>query len=60
MKLLVQGGSIEEMKKLRDSKKEQVERDRKTTAEVDLKADKEIRRKAGGSDPMGQTGPVTA
>ena len=58
--LLVQGGSIEEMKKLRDSKREQVERDRKVTAEVDLKAEKEIRRKAGGSDPMGQPGPVTA
>ncbi len=60
--LLVQGGSLEDMKKLRESKKEQVERDRSQVREAQEKFDKEARAKkaASGSDPVGQTGPVTA
>ncbi|MGE4130196.1 MAG: ATP-dependent zinc metalloprotease FtsH [Bdellovibrionales bacterium] len=58
--LLVQGGTIEEVKKLRESKKEQVERERKQVADSQEKAEKEVRKKASGTDPVGQTGPVTA
>ncbi len=58
--LLVQGGTLEDLKKLRESKKEQLERDRKQVAESQEKAEKEVRKKASGSDPVGQPGPVTA
>ncbi|MBX3021319.1 MAG: ATP-dependent zinc metalloprotease FtsH [Bdellovibrionales bacterium] len=65
--LLVQGGSLEELKKLRDTKKEQVERDRKQVAEAQEKLDraaaaakKAQQGSGGGSDPVGQSGPVTA
>jgi cell division protease FtsH len=63
--LLVQGGSLEEMKKLRDTKKEQVERDRKQVAESMEKSERQAaaaaaKKKAGGTDPVGQGGPVTA
>jgi hypothetical protein len=60
--LMVQGGSLEEMKKLRDTKKEQIERDRKKVAEAQAEkpAAATPAKKAGGSDPMGQPGPVTA
>lgn len=61
--LLVQGGSLTEFKKLRETKKEQLERDRKVVAEQNEKlekAEREVKKKAGGSDPMGQPGPVTA
>ncbi len=58
--LLVAGGDLEKMKAMRESKKEQIIRDRKSVAESNEKADREIRKKAGGSDPVGQGGPVTA
>lgn len=60
--LLVQGGSLEDLKKLRENKKEQLERDRTQVREAQEKHDKEVRAKkaAGGTDPMGQPGPVTA
>jgi len=60
--LLTQGGSLEDLKKLRDNKKEQLERDRTQVREAQEKQDKEARekKKASGSDPMGQPGPVTA
>jgi cell division protease FtsH len=60
--LLVQGGSLAELKALRETKKEQIERDRKTVAENNEKAEKEkeVRRKASGGDPVGNAGPVTA
>lgn len=62
--LLVGGGSLEEFKKIRDTKKEQLERDRKAVSDESKKAAKESEaeaaKKAGGSDPMGQPGPVTA
>ncbi|MGE0526746.1 MAG: ATP-dependent zinc metalloprotease FtsH [Bdellovibrionales bacterium] len=58
--LLVNGGSLEELKKLRETKKEQLERDRKQVQESE-RVEKEVRKKApGGSDPVGQPGPVTA
>ncbi len=58
--LMVQGGSLEELKTLRSSKREQVERDRKQVAERQEKADKEMakNKKAGGTDPVGQPGPI--
>lgn len=57
--LMVQGGKLEEMKALRESKKEQIERDRKQVAEKQEKFDREeAKKKVSGSDPMGQTGPV--
>lgn len=57
--LLVQGGSLEELKTLRESKKEQIETNRKTVAEGNERLDRESRKKA--NDPVGQTGgPVTA
>lgn len=58
--LLVQGGSLEEFKKLRESKIEQVESNRKVVREASEKVEREARKRAGGSDPMGQPGPVTA
>lgn len=56
--LLVQGGSLEELKKLRDNKREQIERDRKIVAEKQEKADSQVKKKASGGDPVGQPGPV--
>jgi cell division protease FtsH len=58
--LLVQGGTLEELKGLRESKKEQLERDRKQVAEKQEKTDKDkaVSKKAGGTDPVGQPGPV--
>ena len=58
--LLVQGGSLEDMKKLRGTKKENLERERKAVQESQEKAEKEVRKKASGNDPVGQPGPVTA
>lgn len=58
--LLVQGGSLVEMKTLRDSKKEQIDRDRAQVRESFDKAEKEGRKKSTGSDPVGNSGPVTA
>jgi hypothetical protein len=60
--LLVQGGSLEAVKKLRENKREQIEKDRVQVREAQEKFDKEAaaRKKASGSDPMGQPGPVTA
>ncbi len=60
--LMVQGGSLEAMKSMRDTKKEQIESNRKTVHEASEKAEKETRAKkaSGGSDPVGQSGPVTA
>lgn len=59
--LLVQGGKLEELKTLRETKKETIERERKVVAERQEKADKaerEAAKKKVGSDPMGQSGPV--
>lgn len=60
--LLVAKGSLEEVKKLRETKKEQLERDRKQLAEAQEKSDRasSVSKKAGGTDPVGQPGPVTA
>ena len=60
--LLVQGGSLEELKKMRESRQERVARDRQQGQEASdkEKALAEERKKAGGSDPIGQPGPVTA
>jgi cell division protease FtsH len=59
--LLTQGGSLDDFKKLRENKKEQLERDRTVVREAQEKFDKEAaRKKSSGSDPMGQPGPVTA
>lgn len=58
--LLVQGGKLDELKTLRDTKKETIERERKVVAERQEKADraeKEAKKKVG-TDPMGQSGPV--
>ncbi len=59
---LVSGGSLEEFKKMREAKKEQIERDRKAVSEDSRVRQKEIdaQKKPSGSDPMGQPGPVTA
>ncbi len=59
--LMVQGGTLEELLKLRDTKKEQMERDRKSVRESSEKMDKaeaSSRKKAGGSDPVGQPAPA--
>ena len=59
----MQGGSLEEFKNLRENKKIQVERDRKQVAEEQEKLDRAAAaasKKPGGSDPVGQPGPVTA
>jgi len=60
--LIVQGGDLEKMKALRESKKEQIARDRKSVAESNERAELDSRKKSGsgGNDPMGQPGPVTA
>jgi cell division protease FtsH len=53
--LLVQGGSLEEFKKLRETKKEQIERDRKQVREAsekDAKAEKAAKKATGGGDPV--------
>ncbi len=54
--LLVQGGSLEEFKKLRETKKEQIERDRKQVRDAGEKADKAQaaadKKKATGGDPV--------
>jgi cell division protease FtsH len=56
--LLVQGGSLEELVKLRDSKKEQVERERKSVREANEKVEASARKKSGGNDPVGQPAPA--
>jgi hypothetical protein len=59
--LMVQGGSLEEVKKLHDSKKEAIESNRKQVRESSERAEKlekENRKKAGGNDPMGQPAPA--
>jgi cell division protease FtsH len=56
--LLVQGGSLEELVKLRDSKKEQVERERKSVREANEKVEASARKKTGGNDPVGQPAPA--
>ena len=49
---------VEELVKLRDSKKEQVERERKSVREANEKVEASARKKAGGNDPVGQTAPA--
>jgi cell division protease FtsH len=56
--LLAQGGSLEELVKLRDSKKEQVERERKSVREANEKVEASARKKTGGNDPVGQPAPA--
>jgi cell division protease FtsH len=56
--LLAQGGSLEELVKLRDSKKEQVERERKSVREANEKVEASARKKSGGNDPVGQPAPA--
>jgi cell division protease FtsH len=59
--LLVQGGSLEDLKKLRENRLERAERDRKQGREASQETEKaDVRKKASGSDPVGQPGPVTA
>jgi cell division protease FtsH len=58
VKMLVDGSSMDELRKFRGIKKEQLEKDRKLAAELpDRTTDK---KKTDGSDPMGNPGPVTA
>ncbi len=59
--LMVQGGSLEEVKKLHDSKKEAIESNRKQVRESSERAEKDAkdRKKAGGgNDPVGQPAPA--
>jgi cell division protease FtsH len=64
--LLVRGGTLEELKRLRGEKQEQVEKERARAALEQEESDKqkkkhtEIDAKKSGSDPMGNPGPVTA
>jgi hypothetical protein len=44
--------------KLRDSKKEQVERERKSVREANEKVEASARKKTGGNDPVGQPAPA--
>jgi len=57
--LLVKGGSLEEIGKLRGTKKEQIERDRRLVVEAAERPDG-AKTPSGGTDPMGNPGPVTA
>jgi hypothetical protein len=50
--LLVEGGSLEEFKKLRETKREQIERDRKQVREASEKTDKAAKKATGGGDPV--------
>lgn len=56
--LMVQGGTLDQLKGLRESKREQIERDRKVVAEKQEKADREVKSKKTSNDPVGQSGPV--
>ena len=63
--LLVQGGSLEQMKTMRDQKVAAVESDRRANADTAAREDaaavaREGKPSTGGSDPMGQPGPATA
>ena len=64
--LLVKGGSLDELKKLRGEKQERVEKERAQAAieheenEKKKKAAEEEAKKNDGSDPIGNSGPVTA
>ena len=62
VKMLVDGSSIEGIRKYRGIRKEQIEKERKLAAEQNERADKLDRekKKTEGSDPMGSPGPVTA
>ncbi|NQZ01079.1 MAG: ATP-dependent metallopeptidase FtsH/Yme1/Tma family protein [Bdellovibrionales bacterium] len=62
-KLLTDGGSLEDLKKLRESKQAQVAKDREQAAveaKEQQKKQQEEAKKSEGSDPMGSPGPVTA
>ena len=62
VKMLVEGANLEELRKYRGIRKEQIEKDRKLAAEQNERAseaDKE-KKKSDGSDPVGSPGPVTA
>lgn len=58
--LLVQGGSLEEVKKLHESKREAIESSRKQVRESSERAEKEAKagKKAGGTDPVGTPAPA--
>lgn len=62
VKMLVEGSSLEELRKYRGIRKEQIEKDRKLAAEQNERAEKleKEKKKTEGSDPMGSPGPVTA
>ena len=62
VKMLVDGSNMEELRKYRGIRKEQIEKDRKLAAEQNERADKaeKEKKKSEGSDPMGSPGPVTA
>lgn len=62
VKMLVDGSSMEELRKYRGIRKEQIEKDRKLAAEQNERAEKleKEKKKTEGSDPMGSPGPVTA
>jgi cell division protease FtsH len=62
---ILQGATLDEIKKLRDSRQELIEKDRKLATEQAekerrAKAQEDERKAGGGRDPVGQPGPVTA
>lgn len=63
VKLLVEGASMDDVRKYRGIRKEQIEKDRKVAAEQNERAERlehEKKKSDGGSDPIGNSGPVTA
>ena len=61
--LLVQGGTLEQMKAMREQKIESIARDRKLTADADAALpmpSRDVKKVSGGGDPVGQPGPATA
>jgi cell division protease FtsH len=63
VKMLTEGASLEEVRKYRGVRKEQIDKDRALAAEQQERADKIEREKKpteGNGGPIGNTGPVTA
>jgi cell division protease FtsH len=62
VRMMVEGASLDEVRKYRGIRKEQMEKDRKITAELNERADKleKESKKSESSDPVGNPGPVTA
>lgn len=61
--LLIQGKTLDDLRKRRDEVQAKMEEEQRVAAEEDAKREKKLKqKKAGtdGSDPVGNTGPVTA